>query len=168
VLRLAGEDETGVLMPARWTAYEVDRDTVALRLGRGPGLAVYVGHGRPVGWVGYAGLRAHHLEPDEPVGALVSLTCQTASRRRTGLSFAEALPLRGVAAATLGAVGPTLHTANARWALRLTRAAATAATVGELIAAIAPHDPAAASYRLIGDPTAPLADAAPFDQQEAS
>ena len=168
VVRLAGEDPTGRLVPARWTAYEVDRGEVALRLGRGPGLAVYVGHGRPVGWVGYAGLRAHHLEPEEPVGALVSLTCKTASRRRTGLSFAEALPLRGVAAATVGAVGPTLHTANARWALRLTRAAATASTVGDLVAAVAPHDPAAAAYRLIGDPPAPLLDAAPASHQEAS
>jgi hypothetical protein len=168
VLRLAREDTTGRLVPARWTAYEVDRGEVALRLGRGPGLAVYVGHGRPVGWVGYAGLRAHHLEPYEPVGALVSLTCRTASRRRTGLSFAEALPLRGVAAATLGAVGPTLHTANARWALRLTRAASTASTIGDLVAAVAPHDPAASAYRLIGDPTAPLLDAAPAPHQEAS
>lgn len=160
IVRLAAEDPDQILEARRWTAYEVDRAELSRLLGQGPGLAVYVGHGRPIGWVGYAGLRAHHLTPAEPAGAVVSLTCKTASRRRTGLSFAEALPLRGVAAATLGAVGPTLHTANARWALRLTRAASTAATIGDLVAAVAPHDPGAGAYRLLGDPTAPLLDAA--------
>lgn len=167
ILWLATEDRTGELSPTRWTAYEVDRAELARRLGLGPALAVYVGHGRPVGWVGYAGLRAHHLAPAEPAGAVVSLTCKTASRRRTGLSFAEALPLRGVAAAALGAVGPTQHTANARWALRLTRAASTAACIGDLVVAIAPHDPGASAYRLLGDPTAPLLDP-PAPQLEAS
>jgi hypothetical protein len=158
ILRLATEDDSGLLSPVRWTAYEVDKTELARRLGRGPGIAVYVGHGRPIGWVGYAGLRARHLAPADPAGAVVSLTCKTASRRRTGLSFAEALPLQGIAAATVGAVGPTSHLANARWALRLTRAAATAATVGDLLVTVAPHDPGAASYRLLGDPTAPLLD----------
>ena len=158
ILRLAQEDRSGALRPVRWTAYEVDRAELARRLGHGPGLAVYVGHGRPIGWVGYAGLRAHHLDSPEPAAAIISLTCKTASRRRTGLSFAEAVPLRGVAAAALGAVGPTLHTANARWALRLTRAAATATTIGDLVTAVAPHDLGASSYRLVGDPTAPLLD----------
>ena len=76
-----------------------------------------------------------------PPAAVVSLTCQTASRRRTGLSFAEALPLRGVAAATLGAVSSTVHTGNARWALRIARDLGTASTIGELVAMVAPHDP---------------------------
>lgn len=159
ILRVAREDRSGALVPRRWTAYDVDRADLARRLGRGPGLAVYVGHGRPIGWVGYAGLRIHHLSAAEPVGAIVSLTCKTASRRRTGLSFAEALPLHGIAAAALGAVGPTLHTANARWAVRLTRAAAAASSIGDLIVASATGDPSDVSYRLLGDPTAPLDDA---------
>ena len=158
VLRLAREDRSGGLSPIRWTAYEVDRDELVRRLGRGPGLAVYVGHGRPIGWVGYAGLRAHHLVPGEPAGAVLSLTCKTASRRRTGLSFAEAIPVRGIAAAAVGAVGPTSHPANARWALRITRAAADAGTVGDLLVAVTRNDPAATAYRLLGDPTAPLLD----------
>ena len=158
ILGLAREDRSGGLAPTRWTAYEVDRDELVRRLGRGPGLAVYVGHGRPVGWVGYAGLRAHHLVAAEPAGAVLSLTCKTASRRRTGLSFAESLPLRGVAAAAVGAVGVTSHPANARWALRITRAAPGAATIGDLLVAVTRNDPAAAAYRLLGDPTAPLLD----------
>ena len=158
IIRLAGEDRSGALVPTRWTAYEMDRAELVRKLGLGPGLVVYVGHGRPTGWVGYAGLRSHHLVPGEPIGAVLSLTCKTASRRRTGLSFAEALPLRGIAVASVGAVGPTRHTANARWALRLTRAASTAASIGDVVAAIAPHDPDAAAYRLLGDPTAPMLD----------
>lgn len=171
VVRLAREDS--LLNAARWTAYEVDREELSRRMGSGPALAVYVGHGRPIGWVGYAGLRIHHLQQAEPAAAVVSLTCKTASRRRTGLSFAEALPLRGIAAAALGAVGPTLHTANARWAVRLARATAAAVTIGDLVVAIAPHDPDASAYRLLGDPTAPLLDspamlALPAHQLEAS
>ncbi len=162
-------EASGGLRTRRCTAYELSRDDTVDLLSRGPALGVYVGHGRPVGWVGYAGMRARHLAAaadrpgHEPAGALLSLTCRTASRRRTGLSFAEALPLAGVAAATLGAVSPTQHTANARWAVRVARDAGGVTTVGELVAAIAPHDPHASVYRLLGDPTAPLLDAPAFD-----
>lgn len=146
------------------TAHDVHRDDLVRTLARGPAVSVYLGHGRPIGWVGYAGLRPVHWGPArEPAwrpGALVlSLTCRTASRRRTGLSFAESIPLDGVAAAALGAVGPTLHTANARWAVRLSQALPAARTVGDLVAAVAPpQDPEARRYRLLGDPTAPLRD----------
>jgi hypothetical protein len=149
----------------RATAYELSRDDLTELLATGPALGVYVGHGRPIGWVGYAGTRAHHLADavrrpgHEPVAAVVSLTCQTASRRRTGLSFAESLPLRGVTAATLGAVTSTVHTGNARWALRIAHDLGTAHTIGDLVAMVAPHDPHAGTYRLLGDPTAPLLDA---------
>ncbi|WP_377640121.1 hypothetical protein [Oryzobacter terrae] len=157
------------LRTRRCTAYDLTRDDTVALLAAGPALGVYVGHGRPVGWVGYAGMRAHHLAAaaaspgHEPMAALLSLTCRTASRRRTGLSFAEALPLAGVATATLGAVGPTRHTANARWAVRVARDAGSARTVGDLVVAISPHDPHAADHRLVGDPTAPLLDAPAFE-----
>jgi hypothetical protein len=162
--RLADEERVAV---RRWTAYDVPRDDLVQRLARGPALGVYVGHGRAIGWVGYAGLRARHLgyQVDaawRPAAALLSLTCRTASRRHTGLSFAEAMALNGVAAATFGAVGPTLHTDNARWAVRIVRLLPRVGTVGELIAAVVANDPAAASFRLIGDPTAPLVDAPEF------
>ncbi|MDM7830622.1 C25 family cysteine peptidase [Cellulomonas edaphi] len=149
----------------RWTSYDVVRDDLVAGLRRGPALAVYVGHGRSIGWVGYAGLRAHHFPaaPGAPVGAVLSLACRTASRQRTGLSFTEALVVRGVAASAVGATGPTLHTANARWALRVADGAARAATVGELVAAAAAADPHADFYRIVGDPTAPLLDDPAFD-----
>lgn len=147
------------------TAYDVHRDDLVRTLSLGPAVTVYVGHGRPLGWVGYAGLRARHWGPAlipqwQPGAVVLSLTCRTASRRRTGLSFAESIPLDGVAAAALGAVGPTLHTANARWAVRLAHALPHVRTVGELVAAVAPPgDPESVRYRLLGDPTAPLRDA---------
>ena len=165
----AAAEAGGGLRTRRCTAYELSRDDTVELLSAGPALGVYVGHGRPVGWVGYAGMRAHHLGTavavagHEPMAALLSLTCRTASRRRTGLSFAEALPLAGVAAATLGAVRPTQHTANARWAVRVAHDAGSARTVGDLVVAIAPHDPHASDHRLLGDPTAPLLDAPAFD-----
>jgi hypothetical protein len=164
IVRISREASDGVQV-RRATAYELSRDDLTELLATGPALGVYVGHGRPIGWVGYAGTRAHHLADavrrpgHEPVAAVVSLTCQTASRRRTGLSFAESLPLRGVTAATLGAVTSTVHTGNARWALRIAHDLGTAHTIGDLVAMVAPHDPHAGTYRLLGDPTAPLLDA---------
>ena len=145
----------------RWTADSLLREDMVQALGSGLGLGIYVGHGRPVGWVGYHGMRGHHFDAfdGEPLGALVSLCCRTASRRRVGLSYAESLPLRGVCSASLGAVGDTLHTDNTRWAVGLCDALRSGAqTIGELVARGAPMSPAAvASYRLIGDPLAPLA-----------
>jgi hypothetical protein len=144
----------------RWTADVILREDLLLALGSGLGLGVYVGHGRPVGWVGYHGMRRHHFDgfAGEPLGALFSLCCRTASRRRTGLSYAESLPLNGVAAASFGAINDTLHTDNTRWAIGLCDALlAGAQTVGELVARAAPGSPAALSaYRLVGDPLAPL------------
>ncbi len=169
IVRIGGEGaqdgHDGELHVRRATAYELSRDDLVDLLATGPALGVYVGHGRPIGWVGYAGTRGHHLADavgrpgHRPPAAIVSLTCQTASRRRTGLSFAESLPLRGVTAAALGAVTSTVHTGNARWALRIARDLAGARTIGDLVVMVAPHDPHACTYRLLGDPTAPLLDA---------
>ena len=147
----------------RWTGDVITRDGMVDALGIGLGLGIYVGHGRPAGWVGYHGTRSHHFDhfAGEPLGAIVSLCCRTASRRRVGLSYAEALPLQGVAAASFGAAGDTLHTDNTRWAVGLCNAlAAGATTIGELIAGAAPLSATAVgAYRLIGDPLAPLASA---------
>lgn len=152
----------------RWTGDAITRESMIDALGCGLGLGLYVGHGRPMGWVGYHGVRAHHFheqEPGssrrstrEPMGAILSLCCRTASRKRVGLSYAESLPLLGVAAASFGAVGDTLHSDNTRWAVGVCSAlAAGASTVGDLLVRAAPASPTALqSYRLIGDPLAPL------------
>lgn len=163
-LRLADRVQAllGTRIPAwRWTGDVLDRDDVVRAVGTGLGLGLYLGHGRPVGWVGYRGLRARHFADfdGEPIGALVALSCETASRRRTTLSFAEALPLAGVTAASFGAVMPTRHTDNTRWAVGVCEAFCQgASTIGELIVRAAPRQPdASAAYRIIGDPLAPLA-----------
>ncbi len=162
-LRVA--DRIDALLPScwrglRWTGERLTREGVVQAIGNGVGLGLYVGHGRPKGWVGYHGVRGHHFDDfaGEPMGALLSLCCRTASRRATGLSWAEALPLRGVAAASFGAVSDTLHSDNTRWAVGLCDAlAAGVREVGELILRAAPaHGSAVTPYRLIGDPFAPL------------
>lgn len=142
-----------------WPADEIVRADLVRGLGLGLGTAIYVGHGRPTGWAGYAGVRAHHLSATaQPCGLVISLACHTASRRRTGLSFSEALVLRGTAAAALGSTMSTLHIANARWSLRIVSALAHASTAGELVAAAEPESDLSRRYRLIGDPMAPLID----------
>jgi len=154
----------------RWSADQLIRDNLVQGLGCGLTAAFYVGHGRPVGWVGYHGMRAHHFHQDtgHPLGALFSLCCATASRKRTGLSFAEALPLMGKTAASFGAVEATLHADNTRWALGLCRAIDQgAATLGELIVQAMPKSNSAlSSYRILGDPLAPLV-AAPHAYHQA-
>jgi Peptidase family C25 len=145
----------------RWTSDVITREGLVDAMGSGLGLGVYVGHGRPVGWVGYHGMRRHHFDSfvGEPMGAVLSLCCRTASRRRTGLSYSEALPLLGVAAASFGATSDTLHTDNTRWAVALCDVLTEGVTtVGELLVRSAPRLCGVVSpYRLIGDPLAPLA-----------
>ena len=162
-LRLADRIDTllaGRTPTWRWTSDVIDRDDVVRAIGAGLGLGIYVGHGRPVGWVGYRGLRARHFDgfDGEPLGAVVALACETASRRRTPVSFAETLPLAGVAAASFGAVTPTRHSDNTRWAVGLCEAVcAGVTTIGDLIVRAAPrHRAATAAYRIIGDPLAPI------------
>lgn len=81
----------------RWTADLVSRTSLSQKLAthRIP-LAVYLGHGRERGWSGYRGLRLHHLRPPaEPVGLLVSLSCET-------LAFGQQLLEEGYVQAFLG------------------------------------------------------------------
>ena len=166
IVRIGGESRDEGVRVQRATAYELRRDDLVDLLATGPALGLYVGPW-PAGRLGRlrrARAPTTSRMPSRgrvtsPPAAVVSLTCQTASRRRTGLSFAESLPLRGVAAATLGAVTSTVHTGNARWALRIAHGVGTARTIGDLVAMVAPHDPHATTYRLVGDPTAPLLDA---------
>jgi len=150
----------GVPGAVRWTAERLTREDVVRGLRFGVGAAVYFGHGRPTGWAGYHGMRAHHVVgvPGEPVGALFSVTCLTASRWNTGLSFTEALVLGGGAAGAVGAVATVEHLENMRWMLGLARALRDGETLlGRVLLRAAPatrrvEEP----YRLIGDPLAQL------------
>ncbi len=151
----------------RWTSDYIVREDLMQNLQQGVGLSIYVGHGRPVGWVGYHGTRIHHfpIANPQPVGAMFSLSCTTASRKRVGLSFAEALVLRGMCAASFGAVEDTLHTDNARWSIKLCEALEEEipGTIGEFIVKSLPSSYGAITpYRLLGDPMAPIYDAVDF------
>lgn len=144
----------------RWSGERIRRETLLAGLGAGPGLTLYVGHGRSVGWAGYSGLRTRHLEriDGEPSGFVVSASCDTASRQNVGLSFTEAWVTRGRAVAALGAVERTQHLHNRRW-MRLLCASLIegGSTVDEVVrAAFSDRPESAVSYRLIGDPIAAL------------
>jgi hypothetical protein len=141
-----------------WSADRITRDDLARALKLGLGSAVYFGHGRPSGWAGYHGMRAHHLldaEGSEPLGAVISMTCYTASRWRVAASFAERVVLGGAAASAVGAVQPVEHLDNARWMLGLAAALAAGETaVGPALCAALTSGPT--RYRIIGDPLASL------------
>lgn len=144
----------------KWTGDVITREDVVTALGSGLGMGIYFGHGRSVGWVGYYGMRSHHFESFEgnPLGCMLSLCCKTASRKRTGLSYAESLPLMGVTAAAFGAVRETRHTDNMKWALRICDAINNGIDnlADLLLFAEPPNIEAVEHYRIIGDPFAPL------------
>lgn len=144
----------------KWTGDVITRENVVHALGSGLGMGIYFGHGRPVGWVGYYGMRSHHFEDfkGNPMGCMLSLCCKTASRKRTGLSYTEALPLMGVSAAAFGAVRETRHTDNMKWAIRICDAMNEGIdNLGDLLLyAEPPNIEAVEHYRIIGDPFAPL------------
>ena len=144
----------------RWTSDYLIREDMVNGLNTGVAMAIYVGHGRPIGWVGYRGTRSHHFNDNKgkPIGALFSLCCETASRRRNGLSFSEAIPLMGMAAACFGAVDKSLHMDNVRWATGICHGIKMGHTyIGELLKDAMPYAPSSLSrYRILGDPLAPL------------
>ena len=154
----------GDLPSVRWGAERITREDLVAGLGLGLGTAVYLGHGRPSGWAAYRGLRAAHLGLSSPLGALLSLTCWTASRRGVGTSFSEQVVLQGAAAAAVGAIRPVLHLDNTRIVVALAAALrGPTPDVGSLLRAMLLADGAptaeAASYRLVGDPLASLSGA---------
>ena len=143
-----------------WTAERVTRGDLVRGLRAGLGAGVYFGHGRPSGWAGYHGLRAHHLTEaaGEPLGALLSVTCLTANRRRVGLSFSESVTLGGAAASALGAVAHVKHLDNMRWMLGLAEALHDSEVqIGlALKRALAFRPRLRGAYRILGDPLAPI------------
>jgi hypothetical protein len=144
----------------RWTSELVYPEDMLNGVNCGIGAAIYIGHGRPVGWAGYFGIRMHHLIDfiNEPAGAIISLCCHTASRRNVGISFSENLVMEGVSASAFGATQSTLFSDNTRWAVNICKSLSKGVTtIGELVVDAAPMSPSSVnSYRLIGDPFAPL------------
>lgn len=144
-----------------WTADRISRENMLRGLAEcGPALALYFGHGRPRGWAGYHGVRREHFSApwDEPIGALLALCCENASRWRTDMSFAEVLALRGVFAGGLAAVTKTRHEHNRRLGPLVCEAltGASVRTLGELVLALPASEWTDTPYRFIGDPAAPL------------
>ncbi|MGB1309018.1 MAG: C25 family cysteine peptidase [Oceanihabitans sp.] len=158
--RMATILEKPSLKAYKWSSDLLLRENMIAGLESGLGLATYFGHGRPIGWVGYYGLRSHHFETPKakPIGALLSLCCKTASRKNTALSFSEELVLNGKTAASFGAVGDTLHTDNTRWSVGITKALMNGTkTIAELILQAIPKNRSSyQNYRIIGDPLAPI------------
>ncbi|MFH1216468.1 MAG: C25 family cysteine peptidase [Pseudomonadota bacterium] len=157
---MSGDNGTPPVPVYWWTADRIIRRDLLTALRIGLGMAMYCGHGRPYGWAGYHGLHSRHLvhAAGRPTGAVLSLTCHTANRYRVGLSFAEIIPLSGVAAAAFSAVRPTKTVENWYWGTSLCEVLAErpGCTLGELVLRACPPDVQWDSYRIIGDPLAPL------------
>jgi Peptidase family C25 len=144
----------------RWTSERITRADLVAGLRLGIGVGIYFGHGRPKGWAGYHGLRASHLVETggEPIGALFSVTCLTANRRRVGLSFSEAVVTGGAAAAAVGAVDVVAHVDNMRWMLGLADSLRAGETrLGPALLAASTRAVSQTPYRIVGDPLALLA-----------
>jgi hypothetical protein len=144
----------------RWTSERVSCPTLIEALRCGPGVAFYFGHAVADGWAGYGGFgRACAARAaGRPLGAVLSISCSTASRPRRGLSFCEEAVLSGLCAAALGGVRPTLHRQNVGLGLALARtlAQSSPATLADLILSVRPPAGALDRYRMIGDPLALL------------
>jgi hypothetical protein len=157
----------------QWTADRISRSDLIDALACGPGAAIYYGHGRSNGWAGYHGVRVEHFPPEwgEPLGALLAVCCENASRRGSRLSFAEELVLRGVCAGALAGATKTRHEHNRRLGPALCEAL-TSGHTHTLASLVAAADVPAGfwdgtPYRFIGDPAAPLVGAAEADARAA-
>lgn len=156
-----------------WTADRICARDMISGLALGPGMAIYYGHGRSNGWAAYHGVRASDFgEPwPEPIGAMLALCCENASRQQNAPSFAEELALRGVFAGGLAATTKTKHMDNRQLGRALCKSLGFNAvrTLAELIDQT--DMPAGfwhkSPYRFIGDPTAPIAGAEKANEQAA-
>jgi len=142
-----------------WTADRVVHRDVIRGLAFGPGAAVYFGHAVAGGWIGYGGVKASHLAQPagEPLGAVLSIACDSAKRAQRGLSFSERLVLGGICCAAVGAVGPTWHLHNRIFGSALCEAIALRCrTLASALHFASPSLQVARRFRILGDPLAPL------------
>ena len=142
----------------RWTAERLVRRDLLSALRCGPGVALYFGHALSGGWVGYGGVTAETLIANcgEPLGAVVSIACETARRPEGRPSFCEELVLGGYCAAALGASARTLHEHNRILARGLCSALGRAQSLGDALRLAEVPDEFFSHYRIFGDPGAPL------------
>ena len=144
----------------RWTAERITRQDLVAGLRSGAGAAFYFGHGTPYGWFGYGGFDKSDAVAarGRSIGCVISFSCSVARRPVKGLSFCEELVLSGFCAAAIGSTGLSLHHRNVQWSLALGRMLSRYPSIvlGDLLSH--PSIPVAAlnSYRILGDPMAPL------------
>jgi Peptidase family C25 len=144
----------------QWTAERLRRQDLISALRCGPGAAFYFGHATASGWAGYGGFDKTDvaLVAGNPLGAILSLTCSSATRPPKALSFCEEMVLSGLCCAALGASRKTLHQQNVRLGMALAQALASGRIINLadlLLAARVPRH-ILARYRVVGDPFAPL------------
>ena len=144
----------------QWTAERIRRQDLIPALQVGAGAAFYFGRGTPLGWFGYGGFDQSDAAAacGYPIGCIISFCCSVARRPAKGLSFCEELVLSGLCAAAIGSTRLSLHHRNVEWSLAFGNALRRreSATLSDLLAD--PSIPLAAlnSYRILGDPMAPL------------
>lgn len=156
-LRLADDLEGRVTAKLlRWTAERLARRDLLPALGTGLGAALYVGHGERWGWRGYGGVTSDQVlaHGGHPVGAVLSLTCKTASLDGGEPNFCDALVAGGASLAALGCVESSEHVDNRRLALALAARLGRARTLADCVRDL----PVSwlKGYRISGDPAAPL------------
>lgn len=158
-LRFGGRDAVDL------RADRARRSDLVEALASGPGVVLYAGHGRTIGWSGYQGLRRRHLEPGRAAGLVVAFACDTLKRARSRVPFGSQVVGAGLARAYLGAVGSvrTADVSDLAEVVVFLLAHERPRTVAELMLEVE-HTvadlPAArrawAQFRLVGDPTTPL------------
>lgn len=152
--------ESDKLKCMNWQGDIIYPEDALFGINAGGALTVYMGHGRAKGWAGYRGIQLQEMEmfANKPNAAVLSLCCETASRRNVQLSFSEELILNGLSGFALGAARKTLFTDNARWAVSISKEIRKGhKTVGSLLTSAIPvNTKSYSSYRFFGDPTVPL------------
>ncbi|HLJ87292.1 MAG TPA: hypothetical protein VKZ53_10755 [Candidatus Angelobacter sp.] len=159
-IRTILEDTQDKLALVQWTAERIVRRDLVKALGVGLGAAIYCGHGVAAGWVGYGGFDGDDAAAacGNPIGAVLSIACSVSAGSGALQSFSENLALSGLCAAAFGAVQPTLHERNVELALALSAALQSPAiiTLADLVSASGIPADGLESYRIAGDPLAPL------------
>ena len=134
----------------------IDRATLLTALAAGPGLVIYTGEGDARGWRGYGRLQTWELDGlgEEPLGALISLSCSGSERLGSLHGLCESVVAHGASASALGAVGEVRSEDDERLGAILAERLAAGAL--NLAQALPEPLPELALFRISGDPLAPF------------